>query len=182
MQRRGRPNCNFSRNTIRFWFDQWKSLMTLSPSVMYWRTAGTTVSRWCFRNSPSLTQASLKRLDQQSSKADLQRATRATCSSITVERELDCDDFRLLKPNTFRENSLLDGVDSVGNPGCVGNTATINGAEVVASWSNALPLQVQWTRGGVCIVAINALPRWLVGPENDLEVNACPPCCFPRRC
>ena len=80
--------------------------------------------------------------------------------------------FTLAVPDTSPSHEILDGVDEVGQPGSVHRSATINGGEVVAAWSNGLPLTARGMRGGRCIIALNAFPRSIIGQEYDpLEVS-----------
>ena len=80
--------------------------------------------------------------------------------------------FTLAVPDTSPSHEILDGVDEVGQPGSVHRSATINGGEVVAAWSNGLPLAARGLRGGRCIIALNAFPRSIIGREYDpLEVS-----------
>ena len=87
-----------------------------------------------------------------------------------VGREYDCCQFNMSISAGVKKSPLLTAVDEVGVPSIVVNTLTINGGEVVASWSNGYPLLVRGTRGGRCLIAINASPRSIIGRDIDSEV------------
>ena len=90
----------------------------------------------------------------------------------TVDREFDCCQFNMSVSAGAKASPLLTAVDEVALTGIVVNTMTINGGEVVASWSNGYPLLVRGTRGGRCLIAINASPRSIIGQDIDSEVQA----------
>jgi hypothetical protein len=88
-----------------------------------------------------------------------------------LDRDPACERAVLYLSAAARQDSLLSGVGEVGGTGCLDDFVVINGAEVVASWSNGYPLLVRRTRGGRCIVALNAVPTALIaaGEVGQLE-------------
>ena len=91
----------------------------------------------------------------------------------SVHRVFDCCRFKMDGAGV-ETSPLLAGVDGVALAGIVVNMVAINGGEVVASWSNGYPLLVRGTRGGRCLIAINASPRSILGQDIDSEVTARP--------
>ena len=90
----------------------------------------------------------------------------------TVDREIDCCQFNMSVSAGVKASPLLTAVDEMALTGIAVNTVTINGGEVVASWSNGYPLLVRGTRGGRCLIAINASPSSIIGRDIDDEVHA----------
>ena len=90
-----------------------------------------------------------------------------------VGREYDCCKDDLSISASVKTSPLLAGVDVVGVPSIVVKMAPIHGGEVVASWSNGYPLLVRGTRGGRCLIAINAVPRSIIGRELYDRVTLC---------
>ena len=88
-----------------------------------------------------------------------------------LDSEPVCGQFTLARTAAARASPLLAGVNEVGSPGCVDRSAAINGGKVVASWSNGYPLLVRGTRRGRCLIAINAVPRSILGRDGDQEVT-----------